>query len=269
MIMLSKISEDEFKLILNYIGTDNLRKNLIEISSKLPLNNPFFMCKDDRGAQWKNINEPNDLPQNRVFNFYINCVFKNKTDWLVDNFQNLLLKILGISENELPSKLYFLDEKLAIILNELFMINDPNYNKSSLSMKKVYEVRISKLINDLTQKNNELIQTKELLKEYANNNSDLNNTIKEKNNVIEQLTIDNNSLKKFISRFFVNLDTDLKKLDISSEYNDLKMSKDPTVVLGKIVDVLNEAIFSINSGDCLDIDKKILCAYVLSKLLEE
>lgn len=269
MINIEHINEEEYKILLHYIGTDVLRDNLINIAPKLPTNNPYFMSKKRSGISWNGFSNPSKLAESRVLNFYLTCVYKNKTDCLIENFGNLLLKVIGFSEDELPSKLADLDSKVTLIITKLFNIDESKFNKDAIELKQKYDKIIFELQEQIAFLNNELEDEKIEKEKLLNEKNKYDKILEERNITIENLKNDNNKLNDLISKLYANIQKDSNNLDIINILNSLDIDQKLNNLKFTITNILNEILDLLGNNNYIEVNRRVISIYILVKMMED
>ena len=277
---LQKLTETEFELLLNIIGDDSLRKNLIKLAPTLPKTSIYHFSSKSEGAFWKGFRKEKILIS-KVKKFYFEEVFKSTSNFeILDDFSDMLLVALGVSDNDIEEKIYsYSDGKYYEVLCKVFEINVDgetiNLINEKQKLQRDFEQKIllieeeqSSIIAEIKRKDYEVI---EKANEQINK---LNQNIAEYKKEINDLKINLEKQIKHNSEVKEQLISDvLSKTGFNEEV--IKSFIDSLFIKNKkyLVDVYNKNILSSILNDNMEnteeVKKKLLINYILLCIMED
>lgn len=191
---LKGITQEEFETLLQGIGYDILRKELIKLAPNLPRTSVYYLGKV-QGRFWDGYRKER-IPNNKVHKFYYDEVFLNKTKLdLEDVFIDIVKNKFNINSNDLIESINANDNGYYIPLCKLFEVDMTNEKLMFISelekIKKEYEERLadsSLKINELISENKKLEEEKlDNLREISKLKENISSQVKKYNEFQDSL----------------------------------------------------------------------------------
>lgn len=266
---IKNITNEQFKKLLDSIGVDILRNNLIEISKTFPKTSIYYTSNKGDGSFWHGFRKAT-FPKNRINLFYFEEVYQNKSNLnLYENFGELIFKQFKIEENNDLENIEDVDVK--IILSKIFDVSispedlnesivkqlNEEHQKVIKALKEEYEEKIKNII---TQKDNERKEEiNKLNNKYKSEIKELQTNLEEKESCNNKLLVYENKIKKILTD--IKIQDDIEKFIFDkqiSTINDIKQV---------LKDGFEDIITNLDSDE--DISKLIVKQYIIYKLMKE
>ncbi len=256
-----ELTEEQFEALLVFIGYDSLKKALIDCAGSFHRNSPYYLGARTTGTFWSGFRKEK-IPANRVKKFYMDEVFKEKTNLNTTFFKNVILSKVSKIEN----------------FSESFILECDNVLRSTLCL--LYDIEI----NEETEKH--LNKINEILKENENK---INELKKSYENQIEKMIDEIHSQKQDYEKIIKDLKKQIEKINkqnianntnllkrvmdytsdkgLSARINSLNLEDEKSVKLF-MKESFNNNLKELDLSDFTKLANELTIQYIITKIME-
>ena len=184
------LSEAQFKILLSFIGIDELKKDLISNAGSFPKTSAYYIGPRTTGQFWSGFRKEK-IPESKVIKFYISEVLQKKTkldtDFFYDSIEKRVNSISTFDESYILKQDTNLREVLCIVFDVEIDESTQKHINEIFDLKKEHEEAIKTLEEEYLKRIEELkSETIQQKNEYENKIKSLSQKLMEMNVVNEQ-----------------------------------------------------------------------------------